>query len=131
MDIDNIRSWKLQVASGASWMVAGCVCVISVVSIVRIGVSVGKLCILSAGLAQLAINGIWGAVGYRIAAVELLLLALLSLPFFFAFGDGPEELQMAFGWRVAMFGLSAVLFVGLAGLCLSEATAVSAGALRR
>lgn len=131
MDIASNRSWKLRVASSASWLVAICVCFFSVVSIVRIGVSVGNLCILGVGLAQLAINKAWRSVGYRIAGVEMVGLVFISIPFYFAFRESSGEIQLPLWWRVSMFGIGTFVLMGVAGICLAEAATVSASTSRR
>jgi hypothetical protein len=131
MNIAMHEAWKPRVVSVATWVAAITLCVFGLLSISRIGSSIGNLCILGVGMAQLLITKFRGRLGRQIAAVEMVLLALMSLPFYFAFRETSGEMQIPFWGRVALFVVGVIILVGLAGLCLSEAARLSSGRLRR
>ena len=117
------RSWKARLASFASGAAAVCICLFALVSILRVGMVAVNLGVLFLGLTQVVLSRVWVIVAYRIAAIEMVLLALLSLQFYFAAQDGATEFPLPFGWRLVIFAVGVVVFVGAAGICLEEAAA--------
>ena len=119
------EAWKSRVAKTAAWLAPAGVIAFALLSMSRIGLSTANATLLGAGGAQLLVMSLSGAIGRRIAAVEIVFLALLSLPFYFVSRETSAELLIPFWGRVVLFALGAVVLIYLAGVCLSDAKRLS------
>jgi len=86
---------------------------------------------INIGIAAFAIVQAIGLIGrkviaLRMVAIELLLLAVLQLSFYFAPTEGGMDWQVSLGWRVCMFSLGVLVLVVLSGACFEDARLLAA-----
>lgn len=123
----SIERWvqRGKAAAFFSWAAALVTIIVAGLSLLKVGVGLANLLLLSVGIAHLAANRWSRVLALRLSGVEACLLALLSAAVFFPNPEARTWVDLALEWRVALFIFTSGMLLAIAKICLDTGNRIA------